>query len=64
MEEDAFGIARSAECVGGGVVGDQIDALFRRRSSSSSFIIPSEYVFEYSSTTYWPCRAKKTHDTE
>ena len=38
----AFGIARSAECVGGGVVGDQIDA-FRRRSSSSSFIIPSEY---------------------
>ena len=40
--EGAFGIARSAECVGGGVVGDQIDA-FRRRSSSSSFIIPSEY---------------------
>ena len=35
----AFGIARSAECVGGGVVGDQIDA-FRRSSSS---IIPSEY---------------------
>ena len=39
----AFGIARSAECVGGGVVGDQIDAFRRRSSSSSSFIIPSEY---------------------